>query len=86
MASFRYLGAVVVGEVDDGLGMVLPNIVREIQLYGFEFNNKTYTEVPDNAVAQTARVLDRGLGRLVEKTIYVVDKLRGNNHFEENSK
>ena len=71
------------GEKEDANGNVVPNILTSIDAFGFRFNAKTYTEVPDDAVAYTARVLDRVEGKLTPAKVLVVDKLRGNREFEE---
>lgn len=83
MPEFRYKGVVVNGEIEAENGMKIPNIERSIEAFGFKFNGKTYTEVPDDAVAYTARVLDRAEGKLIPTKVLVVDKLRGNREFEE---
>ena len=83
MAEFRYIGAMVDGEVEDDNGNIVPNIVRTVEAFGHKFSQKAYTEVPDDAVAYTTRVLNRAEGKLVPKQVLIVDKLRGNREFEE---
>ena len=85
MPKFRFLGATVLGETTDERGIVLPNVVRATSVYGFDFNYDDWTEVPEDAVAYECDVLDRSLGRTVRRTVYAVDKLRGNSEFEEHN-
>lgn len=82
MAKFRYKGVVVDGEVEEENGMMVPNIKRSIEAYGYKFNSKTYTEVPDDA-SFNARILDRIQEKLVPAKVSIVEKLRNNREFEE---
>ena len=83
MAKFRYKGKVVAGEIEDDDGNIIPNIVSSVEMYGFKFSSKNYTEIPDDKVAYIGRVLNYKTGTRDRTPVTVADKLRGNNHFEE---
>ena len=83
MPQFKYVGVVVNGEVDEGNGNIVPNVIRTIEAYGYEFSNDKYTEVPEDAVAYQGRVFDPLTRTRKPQPVYVVDKLRGNIHYQE---
>lgn len=83
MARFRYKGVVVSGEVTDADGAVMPNIIESTDVYGYTFNKRTYTEVPDDAMVKGyGRRLDRDEAKLVATKVRIIDKLAENREFE----
>lgn len=83
MGKFRYKGVVVSGEKEDRDGNIVPNVVDSTELFGFKFNKRTYTVVPEDKVAYMGRVFDFETQRRKPSPVMVVDKLRANSHFEE---
>lgn len=81
--DFRYTGVTVMGEKEDERGNVIPNIVKSTELWGFTFGEKNYTSVPGDAIAYHSDVLNKVTRKREPTPVYVVDKLRGNSHFEE---
>lgn len=83
MAKFRYASSYMgSGELDEH-GNVVPG--KTISMYGLDFNGNRYTEVPDDLVAYVSRRTNRVTGVMEVNEVLVVDKLRGNSHFEEQS-
>ena len=83
MAEFRYKGVVVAGERADDDGVVVPNVLESVEMYGFTLHKRKYTEVPEDAIAVSGRRLNRDEGRLERYKVSVVEKLRGNPEVEE---
>lgn len=83
VAAFRYRGAVVQGEKQDADGVTVPNIIENIEVFGYAFSKRKFTEVPLDAVAYSGRRLNRLTGVVEPFQVTVVEKLRGNREFEE---